>query len=74
MEQSKLAHSWILSAVAWVLTVLSWCASHIGIICGIFALIASYCSIQASRSTKRYWDKKTEQLGSKTKADPDTET
>jgi hypothetical protein len=51
MEQSKLPHSIAGALISWFLTILIWCGTHIGLLCGILAGIASIYSIRASRET-----------------------
>ena len=72
-DQNKLPHSIIGALLSWALTALVWCGTHIGVICGLLAGIASLYSIRASRETIKYRRKQVEQLTSSHIQEPDTD-
>lgn len=74
MESNKLPHSIAGAIASWALTVLAWSMTHVGLLCGVLAGIASIYSIRASRETIKYRKKQQQALTSNPNTEPETET
>jgi uncharacterized membrane protein len=71
-NESKLPQSIVGALMGWFFAVMAWTASHVGVICGFFAVAASIYSIRASRETIKLQRKRQNQL--KDNYDADTKS